>query len=225
MQISIVIPTLNERSAIGWLLSDLMPIRELGHEVILSDGGSTDGTTEFAGPQADRVILAPRGRASQMNAGAQSARGQVLWFLHADSRVEPQAQTQLLDVCDAGCVWGRFDVRLTGRHPLLRVVERMMNLRSRLSGIATGDQGLFVTRAIFEAVGGYPPIPLMEDIALSKALARQTRPACLRGPLITSSRRWEEHGILRTILLMWRLRLAYALGADPGRLADFYGQR
>ncbi len=225
MQVSIVIPTLNERTHIGSLLSDLAPMRETGHEVILSDGGSTDGTPELAEPQADRVILAPRGRASQMNAGAQSARGQVLWFLHADCRVKPQTQTQLLDACVAGCVWGRFDVRLSGRHPQLRVVERMMNLRSRLTGIATGDQGLFVTRAMFEAVGGYPPIPLMEDIALSKALTGQTRPACLRGPIITSSRRWEEHGILRTILLMWRLRLAYALGADPGRLADFYGRR
>jgi rSAM/selenodomain-associated transferase 2 len=160
-----------------------------------------------------------------MSAGARTAAGDVLWFLHADSRVLPGAQSQLLDACRAGAIWGRFDVRLAGHRPLLRLVERMMNWRSRLTGIATGDQGIFVTRAAFEAVGGFPPIPLMEDVALSKALRRQARPVCLSGPILTSSRRWEENGILRTILLMWRLRLAYALGADPRRLADLYGRR
>ena len=225
MRVSIVIPTLDERNHIGLLLSDLEPLRQTGHEVIIADGASTDGTRTLAGARADRVILAPQGRASQMNAGAGTATGDVLWFLHADSRVLPRAQSQLLDACRAGAIWGRFDVRLAGHRPLLRLVERMMNWRSRLTGIATGDQGIFVTRAAFEAVGGFPPIPLMEDVALSKALRRQARPVCLSGPILTSSRRWEENGILSTILLMWRLRLAYALGADPRRLADLYGRR
>ncbi|MFZ0789392.1 MAG: TIGR04283 family arsenosugar biosynthesis glycosyltransferase [Chromatiaceae bacterium] len=225
MQVSIVIPTLDECTNILLLLGDLAPLRQAGHEVIIADGGSTDGTRALAGSRADRVLLAPRGRASQMNAGARTASGDVLWFLHADSRVLPRAQSQLLDACREGAVWGRLDVRLAGDRPMLRVVERMMNWRSRLTGIATGDQGIFVTRAVFEAVGGFPPIPLMEDIALSKALLRHARPVCLSGPILTSSRRWEENGILRTILLMWRLRLAYALGADPRRLADLYGRR
>ena len=225
MKVSIVIPTLDERNHIGFLLSDLEPLRQTGHEVIIADGGSTDGTRALAGSRADRVVLAPRGRASQMNAGARTAAGDVLWFLHADSRALPGAQSQLLNACRAGAIWGRFDVRLAGHRPLLRVVERMMNWRSRLTGIATGDQGIFVTRTAFEAVGGFPPIPLMEDIALSKVLRRHARPAFLSGPILTSSRRWEANGILRTILLMWRLRLAYALGADPRRLADLYGGR
>jgi len=225
VKVSIVIPTLDERNHIGFLLRDLEPLRQTGHEVIIADGGSTDGTRALAGSRADRVVLVPRGRASQMNAGARTAAGDVLWFLHADSRALPGAQSQLLDACRAGAIWGRFDVRLAGHRPLLRVVERMMNWRSRLTGIATGDQGIFVTRAVFEAVGGFPPIPLMEDIALSKSLRRHSRPACLSGPILTSSRRWEANGILRTILLMWRLRLAYALGADPRRLADLYGGR
>ena len=225
MRVSIVIPTLDERNHIGLLLSDLEPLRQTGHEVIIADGASTDGTRTLAGARADRLLLAPQGRASQMNAGAGTATGDVLWFLHADSRVLPRAQSQLLDACRTGAIWGRFDVRLAGHRPLLRLVERMMNWRSRLTGIATGDQGIFVTRAAFEAVGGFPPIPLMEDVALSKALRRQARPVCLSGPILTSSRRWEENGILSTILLMWRLRLAYALGADPRRLADLYGRR
>jgi rSAM/selenodomain-associated transferase 2 len=157
-----------------------------------------------------------------MNAGARAARGAYLWFLHADTRVLPGALAALEDACSGGALWGRFDVRLSGRQPLLRLVERLMNLRSCLTGIATGDQGIFVTRAGFEDVGGYPEIPLMEDIALSRALRRRARPLCVRTPIETSSRRWEGRGLLRTILLMWRLRLAYALGADPRRLARRY---
>jgi rSAM/selenodomain-associated transferase 2 len=158
-----------------------------------------------------------------MNAGALAASGNVLWFLHADSRVPPDAADALLAACRGGATWGRFDVRLSGQPPALRLVERLMNLRSRLTGIATGDQGIFVTRAAFAQAGGFPNIPLMEDIALSKALRGQTAPACLRVQIVTSSRRWEDRGAIRTILLMWRLRLAYALGADPARLARIYG--
>lgn len=158
-----------------------------------------------------------------MNAGARQARGDVLMFLHADTVVSAEALAALLTEFPAsGRSWGWFDVRLSGRHPMLRVVERLMNVRSRLTGITTGDHAIFVRRATFEEVGGYPDIPLMEDIALSRRLKRASRPLCLAQPVITSSRRWEEKGILRTILLMWRLRLAYALGADPHRLARSY---
>jgi rSAM/selenodomain-associated transferase 2 len=222
MRLSIIIPALNEADTLGALLADLAPLRAAGAEVMLVDGGSSDGTPERAAGQVDRVLRAARGRAVQMNAGARAATGDVLWFLHADTRVPAGAAAALADACAAGARWGRFDVRLSGRHPLLRLVERGMNLRSRLTGIATGDQGIFVTRAAFEQVGGFPPLALMEDVALSVAMRRLARPACLRARLIASSRRWEEHGVLRTILLMWRLRLAYALGADPARLARRY---
>ena len=224
MRLSVVIPALNEAAHIGDLLADLAPARVAGAELILVDGGSTDGTVVLAAPGVDRMLTAPRGRATQMNAGARAAAGDVLWFLHADTRLPPEAPEVLLATCRQGATWGRFDVRLSGRLPVLRLVERAMNLRSRLTGIATGDQGIFVTRAAFERVGGFPEIPLMEDIAISKALRRLARPACLGTPILTSSRRWEERGAIRTILLMWRLRLAYALGADPGRLSRLYGR-
>ena len=222
MRLSIIIPALNEADHIGALLSDLAPLRTAGHELILVDGGSVDGTRALAACGVDRVLESARGRAVQMNAGARAASGELLWLLHADSRVPHGAAAALLTACEAGACWGRFDVRLSGRHPLLRLVERAMNLRSCVTGIATGDQGIFVTRDAFAQIGGFPEIPLMEDIALSKRLCRLARPACLRPPLTTSSRRWESRGVLRTILLMWRLRLAYALGADPARLARRY---
>jgi rSAM/selenodomain-associated transferase 2 len=222
-RLSIVIPTLNEAAAITDLLSELQPLRDVGHEVIVADGGSTDDTVALANSLADRVLSAPRGRARQMNAGAGAAQNPVLWFLHADSHVPEQAAAQILRHAASEPGWGRFDVRLSGRQWLLRIVERMMNWRSCLTGIATGDQGIYVARTLFDAVGGYPEISLMEDIALSKSLRRLVSPACIHTPrLETSSRRWEKHGILRTIVLMWRLRLAYALGADPDRLARRY---
>lgn len=230
MRLSIIIPALNEADTITALLGDLAALRTAGHELILVDGGSSDATRTLAEPLVDRLLDAPRGRAAQMNAGAQATTGELLWFLHADSRVPAATAEALLAAARPGerpvmrpeIRWGRFDVRLSRRHPLLRVIERAMNLRSCLSGIATGDQGLFVTRADFTTVGGFPDIPLMEDIALSRRLRRLARPLCLRPALITSSRRWESRGILRTMVLMWRLRLAYALGADPARLARLY---
>ena len=222
VRVSVIIPTLNEAPRVRDLLRDLAAGPEIGLELIVADGGSADGTLDLARPLADRVLETGRGRAVQMNSGARAARGVYLWFLHADTRVSPEALAALGAACGAGTLWGRFDVRLSSRQPLLRLVERLMNLRSCLTGIATGDQGIFVTRADFEAVGGYPEIPLMEDIALSRALRRRARPLCLKTPIETSSRRWEERGVLRTILLMWRLRLAYALGVDPSRLARRY---
>ncbi len=157
-----------------------------------------------------------------MNTGAAAARGDLLWFLHLDAEPPPGAVDAMLSAVARGHVWGRFDVRLSGAEPMLRVVERMMNLRSRLTGIATGDQGIFVVREVFERAGGYPVIALMEDIALSKRLKRVGRPACLRQRIVASSRRWEQAGIWRTIVLMWRLRLGYWLGVDPATLARRY---
>lgn len=224
IRLSVIVPALDEAKHLAGLLADLAPVRVAGHELILVDGGSSDGTPVVAAPGVDRVLIAPRGRASQMNAGARVARGAVLWFVHADSRLPTRAPGELLEACARGALWGRFDVRLSGRARLLRLVEWSMNRRSQLTGIATGDQGIFLTRDAFEQVGGYPEIPLMEDIALSKALRRLGRPAALTTPIQTSSRRWESRGVIRTILFMWRLRLVYALGADPQCLARRYGR-
>ncbi len=223
-RISIVLPILNEEAQVAACLGALQPLRGQNCELIVADGGSRDRSVALAEPLADRVVVGPRGRAAQMNAGARQANGDILWFLHADSLPPPDALS-LIRAALAGRErgWGRFDVRLSGRRPSLRMVEFSMNLRSRLTGIATGDQGIFVRRDLFERIGCYPPIALMEDIALSRALKRYSRPVCLRQRVLTSSRRWERDGIARTILLMWRLRLAYFLGADPARLARRYG--
>ena len=185
------------------------------------DGGSTDGTAELAARLCDRVVRSERGRARQMNAGAREAQGDALVFLHADTRLPQQADHLVLRALERSA-WGRFDVRIDGRHPLLGVVACAMNLRSRLTGIATGDQAIFVRRGAF---AGFPEIPLMEDIAFSKAMKRRERPACLRERVMTSGRQWEKHGVLSTIALMWRLRLRYALGASPERLARDYADR
>jgi rSAM/selenodomain-associated transferase 2 len=221
--LSIVVPCLNEADVIVNALEALAPLRARGAEVIVVDGGSSDGTVERAASLADRVIDAPRGRASQMNAGAARARGEIMLFLHADTLLPESADALIVDgLKRSRRGWGRFDVVISGGNPLLRVVAWLMNVRSRLTGIATGDQAIFVTRSLFTAAGGYPEIALMEDIVLSKRLKRFGRPLCLRHRLVASGRRWEKHGVVRTVLLMWRLRLAFWLGADPGKLAVRY---
>ncbi len=221
--ISIIIPALNEAAALPACLPPLQSLRQQGCELIVVDGGSTDNSVVIATPLADQVLTARKGRAAQMNAGARAAQGDIFWFLHGDSLPPPAAAALIRTALNrSGHAWGRFDVQLSGSQPLLRVVETLMNTRSCLTGIATGDQGIFMRRAVFEHVGGYPDIALMEDIALSRALKRISRPVCLRQYLLTSSRRWEQNGIWKTILLMWRLRLAYFLGADPTRLARLY---
>jgi rSAM/selenodomain-associated transferase 2 len=221
-RLTIVVPVLDEAAIIIGALQALAPLRAGGAEVIVVDGGSGDGTPQLARPLADRVIAAAHGRGATMNAGAALGTGDALLFLHADTRL-PDDAGRLIAAALACRAWGRFDLRIAGRHPLLAVVARMINWRSRLTGIATGDQAIFVTHEAFSAVGGFPDLPLMEDIALSRKLKRLGRPACIATPVITSGRRWEHHGVLRTIVLMWRLRLAYYLGVEPARLALRYG--
>ncbi|MGH6684187.1 MAG: TIGR04283 family arsenosugar biosynthesis glycosyltransferase [Pseudolabrys sp.] len=221
MKLSIIMPVLDEAAEIEAALAALAPLRMRGIEVIVVDSGSRDGTSDLARSLADRVITAPRGRAEQMNAGAAAANGDVLLFLHADSRLPEDADRLVLDrLARSGRAWGRFDMRFDNG---LGLIALMMNWRSRLTGIATGDQALFVTLTAFEHAGGFPAIALMEDVALSTKLKRISRPLALDVRVTTSARRWRKHGVIRTVLLMWRLRLAYFLGADPAKLAQVYG--
>ncbi len=223
-KLSLILPTLNEEANIGATLEAVQPLRRRGVEILVVDGGSSDRTTTIASPLSDAVIEAPCGRAAQMNAGAARVCGDVLLFLHADTRLPPNADRLILEgLAQSGRLWGRFDVAIASRHPLLRVTACLMNWRSRLTGIATGDQAIFVRRNAFQSCGGFPDLPLMEDVALSSALKRISRPLCLSHQVVTSARRWEKQGVVRTIFLMWRLRLAYFLGADPALLAERYG--
>jgi rSAM/selenodomain-associated transferase 2 len=221
MKLSIVIPVLNEAAVIGRTLASLAALRARGHEVIVADGGSEDATREIAAPLADRVVVGPRGRARQMNAGAAVAGGDALLFLHADTRLPANADKMIFHSLQNNS-WGRFDVAIEGRSALLPVIAFLMNLRSRLTGIATGDQAIFVRRAAFP---GFPEIALMEDVAFSAAMKRTAPPACLRAKAVTSGRRWDERGVLRTMLLMWCLRLGYFLGAAPDDLARRYANK
>lgn len=223
MRISIVIPVLNEAPAIVQALTALQPLRQAGHEVIVIDGGSCDDTTILSKPYADKIIQGQRGRGIQMNAGAKLARGEILLFLHGDTFLPKGADRLIIEgLSRKGRNWGRFDVKLSGVHSLLRIIESLINWRSRLFQIATGDQAIFVKRELFETIGGFPEIELMEDIALSKILKKFGRPLCLRQRVNTSSRRWEEKGLFRTIFLMWFLRLAYFFKVNPKRLAKLY---
>lgn len=222
VHLSCIVPVWREAATIRATLAHLQPLRDAGHEVIVVDGGSDDGTARLAEGHCDRVIKSGRGRAVQMNAGAQVAKGDILLFLHADTRL-PGSALEALDRFRASRkAWGRFDVRLSGGRPLFRVVAWFMNQRSRLTGIATGDQALFVRRPVFEALRGFEAIPLMEDVELSSRLRLVSRPFCVSDPVVTDSRRWERHGTWRTILLMWRLRWRYWRGESPEALAALY---
>lgn len=221
MFISIIIPVLNEEKAIQTLLPQLQACRQQGHEVIVVDGGSRDNTVLIAELFVDKVIQSDSGRAVQMNSGAAQAHGDVLWFLHADTII-PNNALELIQAAMKNNDWGRFNVKLSGAHFLFRIIEKMMNVRSCISGIATGDQGVFVKKYPFEIVKGYPDIPLMEDIELSKKLKNISRPVCIKESLITSSRRWEQKGILTTVFLMWRLRFLYWFGVSADKLARQY---
>lgn len=225
-ELSIIMPVLNEAPRIAAILQTLAPFRQRGVEIIVVDGGSDDDTPELAYPLADRVLIAPRGRAAQMNAGASVARGYVFLFLHADTWLPPDADSLILYGPGRDqSVWGRFNVDIEGQHRLLPMVARMMNARSRSTGIATGDQAMFMTREAFISVGGFPNILLMEDIAMSKQLKELSPPLCLDAKVLTSGRRWDEHGLWTTIWHMWRLRFAYHFGADPAGLARRYGYK
>jgi rSAM/selenodomain-associated transferase 2 len=222
--LSVIIPVLDEAASIAAALEALAPLRARGAEIIVVDGGSMDETAAMAAPLADRVIASARGRAVQMNAGAGIARGDVLLFLHADTRLPPDAGRLVINgLATSHRGWGRFDIAIAGRHPMLPVIAAFMNARSRATGITTGDQAMFVTRNAFAASGGFPEIALMEDIEFARRLKRISPPLCLRARVTTSGRRWEQRGVLRTIALMWRLRLAYFFGAKPDDLARRYG--
>ena len=221
----IVMPVLNEAESLAARLRALQRFRQRGVRVAVVDGGSQDGTLAIAQAHADLALLAPRGRAAQMNAGAAACPAEVLLFLHADTALPDDADMRVLDAMAGTRSWGRFDVNIDSPRLTLRLVSRMMNLRSRCTGIATGDQALFVRHELFRRVGGFPDLPLMEDIAMSRELKRHGRPVCLRERVTTSARRWERHGVWRTMVLMWRLRAAYFLGADPRRLAIRYGYK
>jgi rSAM/selenodomain-associated transferase 2 len=222
LRLSIVIPALNEAARIAATLAALAPLRAQGVEVIVVDGGSRDGTLQRCEGAADVLVTSPRGRARQMNAGARAAMGDALLFLHADTTLPPGALMLISDAL-AHHAWGRFDVRIAGCSRWLPIVAVLMNIRSRLTGIATGDQALFMRREAFDAVGGFPDQALMEDVEICKRLRRHAgAPACLRAKVVTSGRRWDERGAWRTIVLMWRLRWLYWRGVSADRLAAAY---
>jgi len=223
IRISVIIPALNEAGCIARTLDSLQAMRRRGHEIIVVDGGSNDETMAISHSLADQVVRASRGRANQMRAGADVANGSVIWFLHADTLPVESADLLIQDVLvRSNTRWGRFDILLSGDRSILKVVASLMNFRARITGIATGDQGIFMTRALYEKVGGIPAIPLMEDVALCRSLRQINYPAVIREKLISSARRWETYGVARTILMMWGLRLAYFAGVDPARLIKFY---
>ncbi len=233
ISVAVIVPVLNEASCLSDCLTEL-----LGHhyfkEIIVVDGGSTDATVEIVCKlmSSDTLAVRPvpylfqsaRGRARQMHAGAQAASADVLLFLHADTSLPPDAVKLVREAIAHGYLWGRFDVQLSGRHPLLRLIEWMMNCRSALSSIATGDQGIFVRHDAYRLLGGYASIPLMEDIEFSQRLKWMGKPARLRRQVVTSSRRWEEKGIIRTGLMMWAIRFLYWMGVSPERLAHWYNR-
>ena len=219
--LSIIIPVLNEAD---WVVAQLQPLQELreaGHEVIVVDGGSQDNTAALAQPWCDRLLTGPRGRALQMHLGSLYARSELLIFLHLDSRL-PANIGRLFNYHIPTQFWGRFDIQLSGKSRWFRVIENAMNWRSRITGIATGDQALFVHYRLYRQVGGLPPIALMEDIALSKSLRKIIPPRCLQERVTSSSRRWEQRGIIRTMLWMWLLRLLYWLRVSPAWLEKLY---
>ena len=220
--ISIIVPVLNEADCIESCLQSLQSLRKHYLEVILVDGGSEDDTRILAKPLVDKLLETDKGRARQLNFGAQNASGELLVFLHADTLLSEQACVELLRLSGEARIWGRFDVKLSGKHYLFRIIEFFMNLRSRLSGIATGDQVIFCSRSLFEDAGGFPDIALMEDISFSSRLKKMIAPVCCREKVLTSSRRWEEKGIVKTMIKMQCLRLRYALGASPEILATEY---
>lgn len=222
LQGSIIIPVLNEAAAITEQLQCLREQLGARWELIVVDGGSSDATVMRATPCCDHLVQSPAGRSRQMNAGAAVAAGQILVFLHADTRLPADFEQQMQTFLNAEKGWGRFDVLLDDEHPMLRIIGGMMNLRSRLSGIATGDQTFFVRRDFFNELQGFREIPLMEDVDFSRRACRLQRPFCSRSRVITSARKWQSNGIFRTMALMWWIRLAYFVGVSPATLHRWY---
>lgn len=222
-KVSIIIPVYNEAQALAAHLPLLQALRKEGHEIIVVDGGADAVSAASFASSVDRWLISGAGRARQMNAGAAAASGEILLFLHIDTRLPADTMALLRSgFANPATLWGRFDVCLSGQRWVFRVIEFMINLRSRLSGVATGDQAIFVSQDVFTKIGGFPELPLMEDVAISKTLRRLAPPLCLRSKVITSSRRWEAHGVARTVLLMWWIRLLYSLGVAPQTLHGMY---
>jgi len=222
MRIAVIIPARNEAASIECALSNLQGWRQRGHQVIVVDGDSTDATAEIARTLADRVIVSEPGRARQMNMGAESADADILLFLHADTLIDTTADRYIIDAVSNGCSWGRFNVSFNTNALIFKIIAFAMNLRSCVSSIATGDQAIFIERALFSQVGRYPLQPLMEDIQLSINLRRHQRACCLPVRVVTSARRWQQKGVIRTIILMWGLRLGYFVGLSAERLKRWY---
>lgn len=220
--VSIIVPVLNEADNIEAFLKHLQPLREQGHEIVLVDGKSSDNTCELARPWIDRMMSVKKGRARQQIIGAKMATGQIFLFLHADTRLPEQADQLIFQAMAQGSDWGRFNIRLSGQPVMFRIIETMMNWRSCLTGIATGDQAIFVNRRLYRDAGGFAQIALMEDIELSRRLLKFSRPVCIKTPVCSSSRRWQENGIFKTILQMWSLRLQYFFGVKPEQLLKKY---
>ena len=219
-RVSVVIPVLNDAACLARLLADLRAEPQL--QLVVVDGGSEDDTFAVAQAQADLALRAPRGRAEQMRAGVAKAAHPWLWFLHADTRVPQSVVSAFAAGIAESPAWGWCDVRLAGGAWPLRVIETAMNWRSALTGVTTGDQGIFAHRSLLAAAGGIPAQELMEDVELCRRLRRLASPHRVRQPISTSSRRWERDGIARTVVLMWALRLRYFLGANTGALARRY---
>lgn len=221
--VSVIIPVLNESQRIEGFLRHLQPFRHAGHELIIVDGGSTDGSPEKCMPYVDKVLRTSAGRAHQMNVGAHVAKGNMLLFQHVDTWLPVGAEAVLSRLSESDeLIWGRFDVRLTPGHWLFPVISLLMNWRSRFTHIATGDQSIFISRPLFDEVGGFPEQLLMEDVELCSRLRRLLPPVCLSDKVVTSSRRWQKQGVWKTIVLMWRFRLAYSMGTPSEKLASIY---
>ncbi len=223
-QLSIIIPVVNEAGHLADRLQALQALRDLC-QLLLVDGESNDDSAKIAKPLVDQVLFSPRGRARQMNLGASQTHAEILLFLHADTHLPKDAINQIIEAAAQGYHWGRFDVSFDSPQAIFKLIAFMMNWRSRLTGIATGDQALFMTRQAFNAVNGFPDIALMEDITICSSLKKLGNPCCLRSKVVTSARRWQEQGIIKTILLMWWLRLRYFLGVNPSDLLLHYYRR
>lgn len=224
--LSIIIPVLNEAAAITEQLPRWQQLQQAGCEVIVADGGSDDNSSSLLELHVDQLVSSAKGRAKQMNTAAKQASAAWLLFLHVDTELTVSIDEVIQQLAVSDAAWGFFRLRLSGQQWPFRVIERAINCRSRLTSVATGDQCLFVRADVFRCLAGYADIPLMEDVELSKRLRRLSRPLIINIPVVTSSRRWQQHGIIKTVLLMWRLRLAYFLGVSPQRLQQsYYGKQ